>query len=280
MSNTVCTLLYNKPFEYPIDLDKKFINNSCGLSNQLVQIVNMLFEGRQTFFIDLFSTDFREGTMIPISTLLDLERMNSLYGLNLRDVIDMRQEDFNRGLTVIPWNGPFRCYLGNEARFRECARKLEMSGSFRNIGKNLAEAKGVSDRIVNLIHLRIDWDFKDHCRYDIDPYYDSVVSKYEKEILRNCDPSIPLCLLLDSYEHELVGRLKETYEVIFVTKEERNAYLPEKIQGKRDIYAFCDFAFAKNLKVNNLFILENSRETSSFSIMLKSCLNYSRVIAI
>ena len=280
MATVVCTLVYNKSFEYPIDLEKKFVSNSCGLSNQLVQIVNRMFEGGQSFFIDLFSTDFREGTMVPISTLLDLERMNSLHGLNLRDVMDMSQNDFDAGLIVIPWNGPFRCYGGDEVRFREHARKLEMSETFRNLGVSLAQAKGVSDRMVNLVHLRIDWDFRDHCRADTDPYYDSIVSKYEEEILRHCDPSIPLCLLLDSYEHELVGRLKEKYDVVFITKEERNTYLPEKIQGKRDIYAFCDFAFAKNLKVNNLFILENSRETSSFSVMLKSCLDYNRVIAI
>jgi hypothetical protein len=164
--------------------------------------------------------------------------------------------------------------------FRDWARKLEMSSLFNEMGSDLVKKRGLADRGVNLVHLRIDWDFKNHCRYDIDPYYDSIVSKYEEEIYRHCDPSIPLCLLLDSYEHELVGRLKEKYDVVFITKEERNTYLPKKIQGKRDIYAFCDFAFAKNLKVNNLFILENSRETSSFSVMLKSCLDYNRVIAI
>jgi hypothetical protein len=277
---TILTLLYNKRFEYPIDLDKKYVNNSCGLCNQLVQIPNLLFEGYRDFYIDLFSTDFREGTMVPISTLLDLEKMNLLHSLNLKDVIDIRQEDTGQNFRVIPWRGPFSAYSGNQEEFKKCVRKLEMSSLFQTMGKGLATHKGVSDREVNLIHLRIDWDFRDHCRADTDPYYDSVVKKYEEEIYRHCDPSIPLCLLLDSYDHELVGKLREDYEVILVTKEERNGYLPEKLQGKRDIYAFCDFAFAANLRVNNLFILENPRETSSFSVMLKSYLDYNKVVAI
>ena len=279
MPVTVCVLVYNKGFEYPINLDLK-TGNACGLCNQLTQIVNRLCEGHRSFYVDLFSTDFGEGTMVPITTILDLDKMNSLHGLDLRDVVQLSPEEAASGFTVIRWGGPFSAYWGNEVNFRNHAKKLEMSETFRNLGASLAQSKGVSDRMVNLVHLRIDWDFRDHCRADTDPYYDSIVSKYEEEILRHCDPSIPLCLLLDSYEHELVGRLSETYEVIYVTKEERNTYLPEKIQGKRDIYAFCDFAFAKNLKVNNLFILENSRETSSFSVMLKSCLDYNRVIAI
>jgi hypothetical protein len=280
MSTPVCVIVYNKSFEYPVNLEKKLINNSCGLSNQLIQIVNRLSEGHVHLLIDLFSTDFREGTMVPISTILDLERMNEKHGLGLRDVLDLNPGAMTSEFTVIPWGPPFSAYWGNTERFNQSARKLELSKLFRDMGSHLAREKGVSDREVNLVHLRIDWDFRDHCRADTDPYYDSIVKKYEEEILRHCDPSIPLCLLLDSYEHELVGRLKEKYDVVFITKEERNTYLPEKIQGKRDIYAFCDFVFAKNLKVNNLFILENSRETSSFSVMLKSCLDYNRVIAI
>jgi hypothetical protein len=280
MSNIILTLLYSKNFEYPIDLDKKYINNQCGLCNQLVQIPNLLFEGRQSFYIDLFSTDIREGTMVPISTLLDLEKMNRLHGLALKDVIDLTQSDLDQGVSVIPWRGPFSAYWGNQDRFRECVRKLEMSDLFANMGRGLARDKGVSDREVNLVHLRIDWCFREHCRADTDPYYDSIVKKYEEEIYRHCDPSIPLCLLLDSYEHELVGKLSQDYDVVFVTKEERNKYLPEKLRGKRDIYAFCDFAFAANLKVNNLFVLENSRETSSFSVVLKSYLDYNKVVAI
>lgn len=279
MSVTVCVLVYNKGFDYPIDLDLK-TGNACGLCNQLTQIVNRLSEGHKSFYIDLFSTDFGEGTMVPISTILDLEKMNAVHGLDLRDVIHLTPEEASAGFTVIRWGGPFSVYWSNSDLFRSCAKKLEMSHLFNEMGLDLVKKKGLADREVNLAHLRIDWDFRNHCRADTDPYYDSIVSKYEEEINRHCDPSIPLCLLLDSYEHELVGRLKEKYDVVFITKEERNTYLPEKIQGKRDIYAFCDFAFAKNLKVNNLFILENSRETSSFSIMLKSCLDYNRVIAI
>ena len=280
MPTTICVLVYNKGFEYPINLEKKLINNSCGLSNQILQVVNRLFEGHRSFFIDIFSTDFREGTMIPISTILDLERMNELHDLDLRDVIHLSPEEYQAGCLVIPWRPPFTPYWEKTEVFRNFARKLEMSRLFREMGSDLVSKKGLTGKEVNLIHLRIDWDFRDHCRADTDPYYDSIVSKYEEEINRHCDPSIPLCLLLDSYEHELVGRLKEKYDVVFITKEERNTYLPGKIRGKRDIYAFCDFAFAKNLKVNNLFILENSRETSSFSVMLKSCLDYNRVIAI
>ena len=279
MPVTVCVLVYNKGFEYPINLDLK-TGNACGLCNQLTQIVNRLCEGHRSFYVDLFSTDFGEGTMVPITTILDLDKMNSLHGLDLRDVVQLSPEEAASGFTVIRWGGPFSAYWGNGDMFRNWARKLEMSSLFNQMGSDLVKKRGLADREVNLVHLRIDWDFKNHCRYDIDPYYDSIVSKYEEEILRHCDPSIPLCLLLDSYEHELVGRLKEKYDVVFITKEERNTYLPEKIQGKRDIYAFCDFAFAKNLEVNNLFILENSRETSSFSVMLKSCLDYNRVIAI
>lgn len=279
MSTTICVLVYNKGFEYPINLDLK-TGNACGLCNQLTQIVNLLCRGQRNFYVDLFSTDFGEGTMVPVTTILDLERMNELHGLNLKDVIHLTAEEYHSGCSVIHWGPPFTEYWGNTGLFIDSARKLEMSRLFREMGSDLVSKKGLTGKEVNLIHLRIDWDFKNHCRYDIDPYYDSIVSKYEEEINRHCDPSIPLCLLLDSYEHELVGRLKEKYDVVFITKEERNTYLPGKIQGKRDIYAFCDFAFAKNLKVNNLFILENSRETSSFSVMLKSCLDYNRVIAI
>lgn len=280
MPVTICTLVYDKKFEYPIDLDRKYINNSCGLSNQIMQITNRLCEGHRSFYIDLFSTDFREGTMIPISDIFDLEKMNALHGLDLKDVIHLRPEELSSGCSVIPWLPPFSAYWGNPEMFRNWTRKFEMTSLFKNMGADLVKRKGLSDREVNLVHLRIDWDFRDHCRADTDPYYDSVVKKYEEEIYRNCDPSLPLCLLLDSYEHELVGKLQKDYEVIFVTKEERNQYLPEKIQGKRDVYAFCDFAFAANLKVNNLFTLENPTFTSSFSVVLQSYLDYNRVIAI
>ena len=280
MSTPVCVIVYNKSFEYPVNLEKKLINNSCGLSNQLIQIVNRLSEGHVHLLIDLFSTDFREGTMVPISTILDLKRMNEKHGLGLRDVLDLNPEDMTSEFTVIPWGPPFSAYRGNTERFNQSARKLELSKLFRDMGSRLAYEKGVSDREVNLVHLRIDWDFRDHCRADTDPYYDSIVKKYEEEIYRHCDPALPLCLLVDSYEHELVNKLKQDYEVIFVTKEERNKYLPGKLQGKRDIYALCDFAFASNLKINNFFILENSRETSSFSVMLKGYLDYNNVIAI
>jgi len=214
-----------------------------------------------------------------MSDILDLDLMNSKHSMSIKDVIEMSSEDAS-GVSEINWGSPFRIYWNNQDKFRESARKMEISKEFKKIGLSLAEDKKVLSREVNLIHLRIDNDFKNHCAADSDPYYDSIVSKYEKEIYEKCDPSIPLCLLIDTYEHELVSKLRKDYEVVYVTKEECNEYLPERFKGMRDIYAFCDFSFSSNLKVNHLMILENSRETSSLSIILKSYLDYNNCTSI
>jgi hypothetical protein len=279
MGKIVCVPIYNKRFEYPIDLTKIYENNSCGLSNQLTQIINLISQGSTDFYADVFSTDLYKGHITPMSDILDLDLMNSKYSMNIKDVIEMPAEDA-WGVSEINWTSPFRVYSNNHDLFRESARKMEISKGFKRIGLSLAEDKKLLSKEVNLIHLRIDEDFKIHCRAESDPYYDSIVSKYEKEIYEKCDPGIPLCLLIDTYEHELVSKLRKDYDVVYVTKEECNEYLPERFKGMRDIYAFCDFAFSTNLNINNLMILENSRETSSLSIILKSYLDYNNCTSI
>ena len=282
MNKIVCVPIYNKRLEYPIDLEKIYKNNSCGLCNQLTQIINLMCRDVSDFYIDVFSMDLYKGNITPISNILDLEVMNSKYDMKVKDIIEMSELDFRESaIHEINWNSPFMIYRHNPDKFRESARKIEINKVFKKIANNLARDKVVIGRGVNLIHLRIDNDFKGHCRADSgDPYYDSIVSKYEKEIYEKCDPSIPLCLLIDTYEHELVSKLKNDYEVVYVTKEECDAYLPEKFKGMRDIYAFCDFAFSTNLNINNLMILENPRETSSLSIILKSYLDYNNCTSI
>lgn len=280
MNKIVCVPIYNKRLEYPIDLEKIYKNNSCGLCNQLTQIINLIGRDVFDFYIDVFSMDLYKGNITPISNILDLEVMNSKYNMSIKDIIEMSDLDFKSGISEINWGPPFSLYHNNPDKFGESARKIEINERFKKIANNLARDKGVIDKEVNLIHLRIDDDFKVHCRAETDPYYDSIVSKYEKEIYEKCDPSIPLCLLIDTYDHELVAKLKNDYEVIYISKEECDLYLTEDFRGMRDIYAFCDFAFSSILNINNLMILENSRETSSLSILLKSYLKHKQCTAI
>jgi len=279
MKKTVCVPIYTKKFEYPIDLTKIYKNNSCGLCNQLTQITNLIARGSTDFYIDVLSMDLYKGHITPVSDLLDLDLMNLKYSMNIKDVTEMMVED-SLEISEINWGSPFGVYSSNQDLFKKSVKKIEISKEFKKIGLDLARDKNVLEREVNLIHLRIDDDFKNHCKFETDPYYDSIVSKYEKEIYEKCSTSVPLCLLIDTYDHELVTRLKKDYEVIYVTKEECDNYLPGKFRGMRDIYAFLDFSFSTNLEVNNLMILENPRFMSSFSVFLKGYLEYKTCISI
>lgn len=93
MKKLVCVPLYTKKFEYPVDLNRTYPNNSCGLCNQLTQVINLIANGVTHFYIDVFSTDLFKGKITPMSSILNLEAMNLKYGMDTVEMTEAEASD-------------------------------------------------------------------------------------------------------------------------------------------------------------------------------------------
>lgn len=260
-------------------------NNSTGLCNQLFHFINTLYAVKMSgqdvdIFFDFFSRDYVSGEHIPCSEILDLAEMNKIYNWNIREITQ-----FDGGEVQLFQIG--YVFLTNHQSpefFEEIARKLIFNKKYEEISKRIVENKGLKDEEVNLVHLRIDRVVEKHIanskgEQKLREYLES----YETKINTYCGTEKKLVVLLSDIVHEMVAKLKEKYDVVYVTREEvvevSKELFNEEVKG-HELFALVDMLFAKNLKVDNFIYAESDINTSSYSVMLKYLNKYNTMMSV
>ncbi len=320
MNEIVSILIFSHPslgydkkqISYPIDLSARYPMNGSGLCNQMMRVVNTFHycePVKNRIYFDLFSNDIFSGTMRPLSSIIDLERMRE-NGHNVFDITEMVPFDVSGGQKIpkkyyiYDDSYVFRLYHENSYKFGEICRSLVFSDKFESVAKAVIEKSGLSGKKVNLAHLRIDKDYEIHVtgsaneKFDIkDAHfanrvnaYGGIVESYRKAIRENCDREKPLVLLLEDIHHPLVKDLAEEYEIFAFGKEMVSELYNEKfgqhIEG-REYFALVDLLIGKNLDTETFIGLEQSnpgpdgqKHSSSFSIFLKYITNCKKTIMV
>lgn len=296
------SLGYNKnELRFPIDLTKKYPRNGSGLCNQIFKIINAIdkCQANQNFvYFDVFSKDYLTGDTCELSKILDLEKMRLYHNLRIYDITNFKPQPYylNNDEYI------FRTYHQNPIKFHEISKKLIFNQKFEKTSQSIIKEYGL-DQKVNLVHLRIDADYKQHVIGNKDlkhnsseeywnkriEAYDELVNRYKNSIITNCDKSIPLVLLMEQIDHPLVLELQKDYDIRFFDKntvaeifKQENS---EEIQG-RELFALIDLLIGKNLNIETFIGLENATlcdgvcHNSTFTILLKNIANYKKFIQI
>lgn len=181
-------------------------------------------------------------------------------GHRLYDIVDM---DYNQNYVIKTYPGVYMLYHMNKDYFINIVKSLRFSSKYENIAKNVLVNKGLSNKLVNLVHLRIDIDMKNHVvSTDGLERYLNIIEMYREQIYLNCDNSIPLVLLLEETDHSFVKELQKDYDVYMFEKSEVLS-VDNKIEG-REIFALVDLLTAKELTIDKFIGLEGS----TFSLIL------------
>jgi hypothetical protein len=181
-------------------------------------------------------------------------------GHRLYDIVDM---DYNQNYVIKTYPGVYMLYHMNKDYFINIVKSLRFSSKYENIAKNILVNKDLSNKLVNLVHLRIDIDFKNHVvsTSSLENYL-NIIERYREQIYMNCDNSIPLVLLLEETDHSFVKELQKDYDVYMFEKSEVLS-VDNKIEG-REIFALVDLLTAKELTIDKFIGLEGS----TFSLIL------------
>ena len=283
MKNIISVQIYsdnNTPWDrtkidFPIDLNTRWPSNGCGLCNQLFKIINTLsyVDKEYVIYLDLFSKDYLSGETTPISNILDLEEMRSKSGYNLYDIIDYDYE--NEICYIHNDNYVFRSYQQNLDLFVKNLNNLSFNKELEETALKIIKNKELETNLVNLSHVRIDIDFKNHILSTSgEKSYLDLIENYRNEIYNNCDKSIPLVLLLEETNHYFVNELRKDYNII--TFEKSDVLKVNKNINGRELFALIDLLIGKNLNVNTFI----GTEKSSFSIVLDKLNKYKKSIII
>lgn len=256
--------------EFPIDPNTKWPGNGCGLCNQLFKLINTLCyadNNRYDIYIDLLSKDYISGDTTPISNILDLAAMREKHSYRIYDIMEF---DYKNNLgSVISDHYVYRAYHNNIDRFSKIVESFIFNEDMVDVAKKAISVKNLSEKVVNMVHLRIDQDMKEHV---ISTYgearYEEIIDIYRKEIHSRCDYSTPLVLLLEDIEHPFVKELSEDYEIVFFEKHEIAAIDPS-LSG-REMLALIDLLIGINLNVNTYVGFEGS----TFSIFIDHMKKY------
>lgn len=294
---------YNKQnISYPIDLNATYPMNGSGLCNQLMRVINTINYcevDKNRVYFDVFTNDIFSGTTVPLSSVIDLDSIRIKHGYNIFDIIEMLPYEIINGQTVAKKyymhddGYIFRLYHQNPEKFEEICKHLIFSEKFETVSKATIEMAGLVDKEVNLVHLRIDSDYKvyvtgssqENFDPNIEPFskkvvaYENLLDSYRSAITQNCVVEKPLVLLLEDIDHPLVVDLKSKYEVFTFDKKTVSEIFLEKFGEElvgREYFALVDMLIGKNLKVDNFIGLEQSfpgpdgqKHASSFSVLLK-----------
>lgn len=256
--------------EFPIDPSTtKWPGNGCGLCNQFFKLINTLCyvdNQQHDIYIDLFSKDYQSGETIPASKILDLAAMREKHGYKIYDIMEL---DHRSQYKTIADPYVFRAYQQNKDLFSKNAKCFEFNGELVEIAKKAISNKGLIDKTVNMVHLRIDQDMQRHILSTYgEERYTWLIDSYRSQIHSRCDKSIPLVLLLEDIEHPFVKELMEDYEVVVFEKKDIAA-IEGTIEG-REMFALIDLIIGLNLKVSTFI----GYEGSSFSIIIDQMCNY------
>lgn len=247
--------------DFPINIENtNWPGNGCGLCNQIFKLINTIaFNNENDIYVDLFSKDYLKGNTICPSEIFNLEEMRKL-GHKLYDIVDM---DYNQNYVIKTYPGVYMLYNMNKDYFINIVKSLRFTSKYENIAKNILVNKGLSNKLVNLVHLRIDIDFKNHVvsTSSLENYL-NLIERYREQIYLNCDNSIPLVLLLEETDHSFVKELQKDYDVYMFEKSEVLS-VDDKIEG-REIFALIDLLTAKELTIDKFIGLEGS----TFSLIL------------
>jgi hypothetical protein len=98
---------------------KKYPNLGYGSFNQLCQIINAITDQNLTLYQDEtyigpFCKDHKEGSIIPISYILNLPEMDNRFGFKFIDCLNYEQKYF---LRYYMFNGVFGSYFANPEKF-------------------------------------------------------------------------------------------------------------------------------------------------------------------
>jgi len=247
--------------DFPINIENtNWPGNGCGLCNQVFKLINTIaFNQGSDIYVDLFSKDYLKGNTICSSEIFNLEEMRKL-GHKLYDIVDM---DYNQNYVIKTYPGVYMLYHMNKDYFINIVKSLRFTNKYENIAKSILVNKGLSNKLVNLVHLRIDIDFKNHVvsTGSLENYL-NLIERYREQIYLNCDNSIPLVLLLEETDHSFVKELQKDYDVYMFEKSEVLS-VDDKIEG-REIFALIDLLTAKELTIDKFIGLEGS----TFSLIL------------
>jgi hypothetical protein len=307
--NFISILIYSDPylgydrykFTYPPNSNYKCPNNGSGLCNQLFRFINAISyldpKNNQIYF-DFFSKDYLSGELCSLSEIIDLKKMNETLDFKLYDVSEFKIDDFiNNNYQIHNDHFAFRTYNHKFDTFISSCKSIIWKDKYLNVSNKIIDLNAL--KRVNLVHLRIDQDFKKHIvgnrsteSQDTEEYwqnrneaYDELVKSYEKTIYENCDSDIPLVILMEETSHQLVKKLENDFEVIFFDKELIKSIEPS-IDG-REFFALIDLLIGLNLNIETYIGLENknplrdgNKHISSFSILLKYLANYKKCIMV
>ena len=253
--------------DFPINIENtNWPGNGCGLCNQIFKFISTIaFNNEHDIYLDLFSKDYLKGNTICASEIFNLEEMRKL-GHRLYDIVDM---DYNQNYEIRTYPGVYMLYHQNKDYFINIVKNLRFNNTYENIANNILINKGLSNKLVNLVHLRIDIDFKNHLGLE---KYLNLIERYREQIYSNCDKSTPLVLLLEETEHPFVKELQKDYDIYMFEKSEVLT-VDNKIEG-REIFALIDLLTAKKLTIDKFIGLEGS----TFSLILNYLIEYKKSI--
>jgi hypothetical protein len=257
--------------DFPINIENtNWPGNGCGLCNQLFKLINTIaFNQGSDIYVDLFSMDYHKGNTICVSEILNLEEMRK-NDFRVYDILDL---DYNQDYIIKTYPGVYQLYHTNIDILAYIIKNLKFQDKYKKIAKNIIKNKGLSNKLINLAHLRIDEDYKNHmvATSGLTSYL-NLIENYRSEIYSNFDKSIPLVLLLEETNHEFVKDLKKDYNVYIIEKSDV-LQVDSSIEG-REIFALIDMISANELNVDGFI----GYEGSSFSITLKYLLNNKKSI--
>jgi hypothetical protein len=248
--------------DFPINIENtNWPGNGCGLCNQIFKIINtVIYNKTDDIYIDLLAKDTERGDSMLASEILNFKKIRSKYGYKLYDIMDL---DYNSNYSIKTYPYVYMSYNNNKEDFIKMVKSLIFNDKYEDISNSIIFNKGLSDKIVNIVHLRIDTNMKNHIIHTAGlPSYLNLIENYRREIYLNCDKSIPLVLSLEETDHPFVNELKKDYDVYTFEKSDV-LNVDSSIDGS-EIFAHLDFLTAKNLNVNNFI----GWEGSSFSILL------------
>ncbi|CAK7994879.1 Hypothetical protein POVR1_LOCUS397 [uncultured virus] len=269
MSNIVAVLTFgtNDHIHAPVDLAIK--RCKTGLCNQLFRLINVLVAHEpetNIIVLDVISADYQTGQVLSADTLLDLEKMNSIYHLNLQDITKNKPTHYciNNDEFI------FRSCWHQPSEFAKRAKQIIFHERLIQTGRQLVEHFGLIGRLVNLVHLRVEDDMMEH----VGPTAAAkILADYETQILQFCQRDLPLVLLTGCEEHELISKLRKEYSVIIASKCLALSFLNqggERLDG-REILAACDITFAQHLMVNHFIGFgEGTARMSSFTMFIRT----------
>ena len=139
MKKYICNIVASNKPTFPVDLNKKVKNNCTGLCNQLFKFINGIFVAdvyNDEIYFDLFSTDNLKGDLIPLSNVIDLDKMRALYNLKTYDIIDLKSTD---NCFLIDDGFVFRAYFSSIDSFNDIANKIVFSDRFESFSKFLID---------------------------------------------------------------------------------------------------------------------------------------------